>query len=473
MVSYGPIMTTPFDPQLEQLTHADLIAMVRELLVRVQVLELENQKLREEIERLKGPKANSQNSSQPPSRDQKTNIAAGKPKRKHGPPFGHKRFVRKLIDNPTQVIPIGVNQCESCHHDLSGIEPSKVIRRQITELPRIEPIVLETQQAEKVCPHCQHLNRPVLPEGLEADRYFGPRLEASIVFLKHQNHFSYERIVHALRELFGLEISEGGIAAIIARAGKLASDCATEIRQAVTSSPIIQSDETSARVKGQNHWHWVFLTQSAVYHQIAPRRNARVILDLMGKETADVWVSDCFSAQMKAPAKNFQLCIQHQLRDLKRILDRDPELIWATQVRELFREAIHLNNRMISPTSDLTVNGFQRRVAEIGNRLDRLLECQLIDADEMRLQNRFQIHREKLLTFLDYPDVPPTNNASEQAIRTSVIHRKVTNGFRSDWGAKAYADLLSVISTSKIKGERVLTSLIKMMGPEVLPYLHS
>jgi transposase len=97
----------------------------------------------------------------------------------------------------------------------------------------------------------------------------------------------------------------------------------------------------------------------------------------------------------------------------------------------------------------------------------------LTDADEMRLQNRFQTHREKLLTFLDYPDVPPTNNASEQAIRTSVIHRKVTNGFRSDWGAKAYADLLSVISTSKIKGERVLTSLIKMMGPEVLPYLHS
>jgi transposase len=50
------------------------------------------------------------------------------------------------------------------------------------------------------------------------------------------------------------------------------------------------------------------------------------------------------------------------------------------------------------------------------------------------LQNRFRLHREKLLTFLDYPDVPPTNNASEQAIRTSVIHRKVTNGFRSaEW----------------------------------------
>jgi hypothetical protein len=34
-------------------------------------------------------------------------------------------------------------------------------------------------------------------------------------------------------------------------------------------------------------------------------------------------------------------------------------------------------------------------------------------------------------------------------------------------------DLLSVISVSKIKGERVLKTLMKMMGPEVLPCRHS
>jgi len=466
-------MTIPSDPQLEQLSQADLIVLVRALLARVESLEKEVRALREENERLKRPKANSQNSSQPPSRDQKPNAPSGKQKKKHGPPFGHKRSIRKLVDNPDRVIRVDVNQCEFCQHDLSATEPSKVVRRQITELPEVKPIVLETQQAEKVCPHCQHLNRSILPEGLEADRYFGPRLEASIVFLKHQNHFSYERIVHALRELFGLEISEGGIAAIIARAGKLAAERATEIRQAVISSLIIQSDETSARVKGRNYWHWVFLSQSGAYHQIVPRRNAKVIRDLMGKAMTDVWVSDCFSAQMNAPAKNFQLCIQHQLRDLKRILDRVPGLPWTSQMGVLFREAIHLNNRMIRPSPDLTLNGFHRRVTEIGDRLDRLLECPLIDPDEMRLQKRFQIHRQKLLTFLDYPGVPPTNNASEQAIRTSVIHRKVTNGFRSDRGAKAYADLPSVFSTLKIEGERSLTTLVNKLGPDVLPYLHS
>jgi hypothetical protein len=90
---------------------------------------------------------------------------------------------------------------------------------------------------------------------------------------------------------------------------------------------------------------------------------------------------------------------------------------------------------MISPSPDLTLNGFHRRVAEIGNLLDRLLECPLIDPDEIRLQKRFQIHRQKLLAFPDYPGVPSTNNASEQAIRTSFIHR--------------------------------------LMGPEVLPFLHA
>ena len=40
-------------------------------------------------------------------------------------------------------------------------------------------------------------------------------------------------------------------------------------------------------------------------------------------------------------------------------------------------------------------------------------------------------------------------------------------------GAKAYADLLSVISTSKIKGKRVLATLVNLIGPEVLPFLHT
>ena len=43
-------------------------------------------------------------------------------------------------------------------------------------------------------------------------------------------------------------------------------------------------------------------------------------------------------------------------------------------------------------------------------------------------------------------DVPPTNNGSEQAIR------RVTGGFRSNWGADFYANIRSVLNTGKRQG---------------------
>jgi transposase len=464
-------MILPTGDQLDHNSHADLVALVKALISRVERLEEENRQLKAEIERLKQPPANSRNSSQPPSRDQKSNPPAAKPKKKHGPPFGHKRAIRELIDNPNRTISVEVEQCERCRHDLKGFTPEKIVRRQITELPEFNPAVIETQQHEVVCPHCQCLNRGQLPEGLEADRYFGPRLEAAVVFLKHQQHLSYERIVQTLRELFGIELSEGGIASIIARAGGRATAAAAEIKEQVIASPVIKSDETSARVGGRNFWHWVFIGASAVYHQIVPRRNAKVIEELMGEASAEVWICDCFGAQLKAPAREFQLCLQHQLRDLQRVLDRSTGSLWAAEMQKQFREAIHLNNRFDRPEPQLTLSGFMRRVSEIENDLDELLKRRLADPEERKLQNRYLLHREKLLTFLYYPGVPPTNNQSEQALRTSVIHRKVTNGFRSDWGANAYADLLSVIATSKIKGQRVFETLVNLMGRPVLQFL--
>jgi transposase len=49
-------------------------------------------------------------------------------------------------------------------------------------------------------------------------------------------------------------------------------------------------------------------------------------------------------------------------------------------------------------------------------------------------------------------DVEPTNNVSERILRPSVIFRKVTNCFRSDWGAKVYADICSIVATGRLNG---------------------
>ena len=55
--------------------------------------------------------------------------------------------------------------------------------------------------------------------------------------------------------------------------------------------------------------------------------------------------------------------------------------------------------------------------------------------------------------------MPPTKNVSERALRPSLVFRKVTNGFRSEWGAETYAAFRSVVATARIRGNIVLTAV--------------
>ena len=48
---------------------------------------------------------------------------------------------------------------------------------------------------------------------------------------------------------------------------------------------------------------------------------------------------------------------------------------------------------------------------------------------------------------------------SERHLRPSVIFRKVTNGFRCEWGAETYAAFRSVVSTAKANGASVLDTV--------------
>ena len=96
---------------------------------------------------------------------------------------------------------------------------------------------------------------------------------------------------------------------------------------------------------------------------------------------------------------------------------------------------------------------------------DALLATPVAGAEASRLWVRFRDHREHLFRFLYDPAVPPTNNASEQALRHSVVHRKVTGGFRSDWGADAHAIVTTVLDTARKRGEDLLATLQAALGP--------
>lgn len=60
--------------------------------------------------------------------------------------------------------------------------------------------------------------------------------------------------------------------------------------------------------------------------------------------------------------------------------------------------------------------------------------------------------RAKFFVFLSNREVPATNNISEREIRPSVVFRKVTGGFRSNWGAQIHAGYRSVTGTARLTG---------------------
>ena len=44
-------------------------------------------------------------------------------------------------------------------------------------------------------------------------------------------------------------------------------------------------------------------------------------------------------------------------------------------------------------------------------------------------------------------------------MRPSVIFRRVTNGFRSEWGAKVYADLCSIVATGRLASHTAFAAI--------------
>lgn len=92
------------------------------------------------------------------------------------------------------------------------------------------------------------------------------------------------------------------------------------------------------------------------------------------------------------------------------------------------------------------------KVQELRDTLTELLALTVQHPDGLRLQKRYRKIQENLFVFLEDERVPATNNSSEQAIRMSTVFRKVTNGFRSEWGKNVYASLRSVINTAQRQG---------------------
>ena len=450
---------------LAQLSREELIQIILAQAEQLVQLKTDYEALRLKLDKGKKPPTNSSNSSQPPSRDQKRSLPSDRNKRKHGSPAGHPKHERKLVSQPDHVVEVRTDICPECDADMRAEAGQLIAVNQITELPPAKAEVIEVRQYAVTCPRCggQHVAQPA--KGLEMERTFGARLEATVVYYRQEQHISYERTQATLQVLHGVDISQGGIDQIMQRAGQKAEQAAESIQAEVRQSAVINSDETGCRVDGSPWWEWVFCTMTAVLHIIRFNRSEDVIKTVMGNRQAEVWGSDCLSSQLKAPAKQRQICLSHQIRNLQAVIDQYPLAFWARAMQALLRYAIHLHHQR----NQLPEAHFQAKALRIERLCDWLIERKIAQPEAARLQRRYRKHRLSLFVFLYRSDVQPTNNISERALRPSVILRKVIGCFRSGWGAKTFAALASVIDTAALSGINAFDAIQILIGQPSIP----
>jgi transposase len=441
-------------PDLKQLTDEAKDALIVKLWEELQKLQQAQKKK---------PKKTSKNSSLPPAQGFKAEVKSegiGIIDGKRAGSMGREGGGRQLSENPNQIIRARVRSCAGCGQEIAELMQSIMERYDKIDIPAIQPIVTRVERYGCRCPNCGQQQIAEVPVGMESGSPFGNRIAALVTTMRYSHGISYGRMQQMLDEVFGLEISEGAIANLLSRVkGQLDSEVEV-IVQTLRSSRLVCSDETSARVNGKNQWEWVFQNDQVCFHVIRPSRGGDVIQEVMGEHRPQIWVSDLFSAQKTHPATKWQVCLAHQLRDCQYGIDAGDE-IFAGRMKKLLLRAFVLHKRWEGLAESTR---YQYR-CRLYRDLEAVLTLLPTQEDGVRLQKRYLELRENLFLFLDDSTIPPTNNASEQALRWSVIFRKVTNGFRSDWGRDLFAAVRSIVNTGKRQGLSAFQSILTALNP--------
>jgi transposase len=450
--------------KLDSLDAESLKPLLHQLLARIDDLLSENRKLIARIAELEAklgePPKTPDNSSLPPSRGQKANAEPLTPK---PPRKGRPGVTRALAETPDVTRRIYAKRC-SCGTVLGEAGQELATEYDHIDIPPIRPVTTRIELFRATCPCCKRRVTAEAPADMPEGSPFGPNITATVTYLHGCQMVGYKRLTEVCDGLLNLDISQGAIANMLARAGERFAAPAERIADEVRASPVIASDETSARVKGKTNWQWTFGCKTAVSFVIAETRGKAVPIAFLAGARPQMWLSDRLAAQCKH-AEEHQFCLAHLIRDAQYAIDHG-DTVFAPDFKALLKDACAISRDRPNLT-DAAIAGHRRRLEA---KLERVLACTPTDAAGRKLRYAVdQDCRDRLFVFLKRRDCEPTNNESERALRPSVIFRKVTNGFRSRWGANAYVALCSIVETGRRNGRSALTAIRDALAPTAQP----
>jgi transposase len=446
-------------------TCAQLHARVARLNTRVAELEAE----------LAAARKDSRTSSKPPSSDivkpPKDGPGRKKKKRRRGGQPGHPRHERPTFP-PEQVDTTHDYVLEACPDCGGRLQDAAAAPRVIQQVEIVaKPIIItEHRGLAYWCAKCQKVHYGALPQPVTKAGLLAPRLTALVAFLKGACHASFSTIRKFLRDVVGVTISRGQLAKVVQKVSASLQASYDELLARVAGEPRLNVDETGHPDQGQHLWTWCFRAPLYTLYHIDPSRGADVLVAVLGEEFQGVLGCDYFSAYrkyMKEFDVRVQFCLAHLIRDVKFLVEHPQAAnrrygqMLLGYLRQLFG-IIHRRKLYASPEQ------FRRALRAVRNALvDDAITYLAKTREAMNLATRFVQHMESYFRFITEPDVEPTNNLAEQAIRFVAIHRRMTQGTRGSAGQRWCERIWTVVGSCAQQGR----SVFHFLNESVTAYL--
>jgi transposase len=423
----------------------------------------------------------SRNSSKPPSSDppQAKPRAAKEPTgRKPGGQPGHEGHGRKLKPESEvdQIIDVRPEQCGQCGTLLLG-EDAEPERHQVTEIPRLPPVVTEYRRHGLWCVACGAWTQAVWPTTMPTGS-FGPRVQATVGYLTGRVGVSQREVHDLFMTLYQMEVSVGGVGALEQAVSAALAAPVAEAQQYVQRQPVRNADETSWREKTQRRWLWISVTPLVTIFRLVKTRSAAGAKELLGEVVWGIIGTDHYAGYHWIDPRQRQLCWAHLKREFVAWSERAGETARiGLALLAVEKQLFELWYRVRDGT--LAWADFQVAMLPLMARVSTLLQEGAAGADTKAQGTcRNLLKREAALwTFVWEPGVEPTNNAAERPLRRAVLWRRRSFGTQSGAGSQFVERILTTVTTLRQQHRDVLdyltaactAAICKNPAPSLLP----
>jgi transposase len=270
-----------------------------------------------------------------------------------------------------------------------------VVKRQVFDLPPIQLEVTEHQAEMKVCPGCSNRCRAAFPRNVIAPTQYGPNVLAHAAYLNSYHLIPVARVREWFVDCVGQAVSEGTTERAVKQFADAVGSSLDVIYKGLTQADVVHYDETGFRVNNELRWLHTACTEHLSYY------NA------------------------------------HHLRELESAVENH-DAHWAKQMQALLLEM--KRQRETGDLSNPTLSVLEKRYdALLADGFDAFpirppppnCKKRVAQHPVTNLLIRLRDHRDAVLAFLHYPEVPFDNNLAERDLRMMKVKQKISdsNGF--------------------------------------------